>query len=165
VHGDVVEACVWYGPLAEVPRRATVLPACASLTGSGQARAPVGPVRRYLYEPDGAVIRAHLVAEFASTVDGCLGDPSIAYVYGDSMTPTPLARCYEVLDVLPLAVKRLRAVLRERGVGTLTVKKRGSALDPDEFRKAMRPSGKESATVVLTRVAGTHRALLVRPVP
>lgn len=165
VDGDVVEACVWYGPLARVPRRATVLPSGSCLTGSGTAQAPVGPVRRYLYEPDGAVIRSHLVAEFASTVDGCLADPSIAYVYSDSAAPTPLAKCYEVLEVLPLAVKRLRAELRERGVGTLTVKKRGSALDPEEFRRAMRLSGTHSATVVLTRIAGAHRALLVRPVP
>jgi SAM-dependent methyltransferase len=165
VDGDVVEACVWYGPLASVPRRATLLPSGTSLTGSGVARAAVGPVGRYLYEPDGAVIRAHLVAEFASTVDGTLADPSIAYVYSDSMTPTPFARCYEVHDVLPFSVKRIRALLRDRDVGTLTVKKRGSALDPADFRKQMRLSGPAHATVVLTRVAGTPSVLIVVPVP
>jgi SAM-dependent methyltransferase len=165
VDGDVVEACLWYGPLASVPRRATLLPSGATLTGSGLSSATVGPVGRFLYEPDGAVIRAHLVAEFASTVDGVVADPSIAYVYSGSMTPTPFARCYEVHDVLPFSVKRIRALLRDRGVGTLTVKKRGSALDPAEFRKQMRLSGSCSATVVLTRVAGAPSALLVSPVP
>jgi SAM-dependent methyltransferase len=165
VDGDVVEACVWYGPLASVPRRASLLPSCASLSGSGVAAAPVGPVRRYLYEPDGAVIRAHLVAEFASTVDGVLADPSIAYVYGDSLVPTRFGRCYEIEDVLPFSVKGLRALLRERGIGTLTVKKRGSAVEPEEFRRAMRLSGTGSATVVLTRIAGAPTALLVRVAP
>src|SRR5581483_3580377 len=80
VDGDVVEAAFWCGPLAAVPRRATLLPAGVELTGSGAAAAPVGPVRRYLFDPDGAVVRAHLVAEFASTVDGTLADPQIAYV-------------------------------------------------------------------------------------
>jgi SAM-dependent methyltransferase len=165
VDGDVVEATFWTGPLAAVPRRATLLPSGAELTGSGLARAPVGRVRRYLYEPDGAVLRAHLVAEFASTVDGVLADPDIGYVYADSAVPSAFARCFEVHEVVAFSVKRVRAVLRERGIGTLTVKKRGSPLDPDEFRRAMRLSGTGTATVVLTRVAGVRTALLVAPVP
>jgi hypothetical protein len=164
VDGEVVEACVWHGPLASVDRRATLLPSGASLSGSGLGRAPVGPVRRYLYEPDGAVIRAHLVAEFASTVDGVLAQADIAYVYADSLVPSAFARRYEVTEVIPFSVKRVRAVLRERGIGTLTVKKRGSALDPEEFRRAMRLSGTGTATVVLTKVAGAPVALLVQPV-
>ncbi|TMM40580.1 MAG: class I SAM-dependent methyltransferase [Actinobacteria bacterium] len=163
VDGDVVEAAFWCGPLAEVPRRASLLPSRAVLTGSGVVAAPVGPVRRYLFDPDGAVVRAHLVAEFAATVDGTLADPQIAYVYSDAPAATPFARRYEVLDVLPFSVKRLRAVLRERGTGRLTVKKRGSPVDPDQLRTAMRLSGTAEATVVLTRVAGAPTALLVEP--
>ena len=176
VDGDVVEAAFWCGPLASAARRATLLPAWAGtwagqagqrswagLTGSGAATAPVGPVRRYLYEPDGAVVRAHLVAEFAVTVDGNLADADIAYVYTDTAADTPFGRRYEVLDVLPFSVKRLRAVLRERGTGRLTVKKRGSPVDPDQLRTAMRLSGTAEATVVLTRVAGAPTALLVEP--
>src|SRR5439155_16373384 len=143
--------------------RAGRRPSGATLTGSGTARAPVGPVGRWLSEPDGAVIRAHLVAELAATLDGRLADPDIAYVYADRPAPTPFARGYRVLEVLPFSVKRLRAVLRQRGVGRLTVKKRGSALDPDQLRKAMRLSGTGEATVVLTRVAGAPTALLVEP--
>src|SRR5205823_12943241 len=89
-------------------------------------------------------------------------DPQIAYVYSDAPAATPFARRYEVLDVLPFSVKRLRAVLRERGTGRLTVKKRGSPVDPDQLRTAMRLSGTAEATVVLTRVAGAPTALLVR---
>lgn len=165
VDGDVVEATFWCGPLASVPRRATLLPSGVSLVGSGAARAPVGPVRRYLCEPDGAVVRAHVVAEFAAVVDGVLADADIAYVYADARTDTPFGRWYEVLDVLPFSVKRLRAALRARGVGRLTVKKRGSAVDPDGLRRAMRLAGPAEATVVLTRVAGAPTALLVRPGP
>ncbi len=163
VDGDVVEAAFWYGPLASARHRATLLPSGAMLTGSGTAPAPVGPVRRYLYEPDGAVVRAHLVAEFASTVDGTLADPEIAYVYADAPVPTPFARCYAVTGALPFSVKRLRAALRERGIGRVTVKKRGSAVEPDELRRALKLTGTREATVVLTRVAGAPTVLLVEP--
>jgi SAM-dependent methyltransferase len=167
VDGELVEATVWCGPLAGVPRRATVLRAGAAfeLTGTGAERAPTGPVRRWLYDPDGAVVRAGLVAEFASGVGGNLGDPTIAYVYADAVAPTPFARAYEVLDVLPFSLKRLRAALRARGVGTVTITKRGSGVDVERLRRDLRLSGDASMVVVLTRVAGAPTALLCVPAP
>ena len=168
VDGDVVEAAFWCGPLARVPRKASLLsdrlPDGATLSGSGTLAAPVGPVRRYLYDPDGAVVRAHLVAEFASIVDGTLADPRIAYVYADACPPTPFGRCFAVQDRLPLSVKRLRAELRDRGVGRLTIMKRGSALEPERLRRELRLSGPAEATVILTRVADAPTALLVNPI-
>jgi len=163
VGGDVVEAAFWCGPLAGTPRRATLLPAGAELLGSGAERAPVGPVREYLYDPDGAVVRSHLVAEFAQTVDGTLADPEIAYVYTDAPTDSPYGRRYRITDVLPFSLKGLRALLRTRGVGQLTVKKRGSALEPEQLRKQLRLAGPNAATVVLTRVAGKPTALVCGP--
>jgi len=163
--GDVVECALWLGSLAGgVARRATLLPSGASLTGSGDVRADVGPVARYLYEPDGAVIRAGLVAEAAAQVDGHLVDPTIAYVTSDVLTRTPFLTAYEVTDVLPFGVKRLRSLLRSRGVGRVVVKKRGSAVTPEELRRQLRLSGPEEATIVLTRVAGAATVLLVEQV-
>ena len=162
--GDVVECALWFGPLASgVRRRATLLPAAVALTGDGQTQGAVGPVRRYLYEPDGAVIRAGLVAEAAALVDGTLVDASIAYVTADELVATPFLTAYEVTDVLPFGLKRLRSLLRARGVGRVTVKKRGSAVTPESLRQQLRLSGPEEATIVLTRVAGAQTILLVTP--
>jgi hypothetical protein len=165
VRGEVVEAALWYGPLARVPRRASLLPEGLTLTGSGTEQAPVAPPRRYLLDPDGAVVRAHLVAEFAGAVGGTLADPQIAYVYVDEPVVSGAARCFEVLEALPFSVKRVRAALRARGAGRLTIKKRGSPLDPDQLRRQLRLSGDAEMTLVLTRVAGAPTALLCQPVP
>ncbi|HET6531777.1 MAG TPA: class I SAM-dependent methyltransferase [Actinoplanes sp.] len=161
VRGDLVEAAFWCGPLAEVPRRASVLPD-AGLTGTGAQRAPVGAVGDYLYDPDPAVVRAHLVAELADTLGGRLADPDIAYVYADRPLDTPLARRLAVTDVLPFSLKRLRALLRERGVGRVEIRKRGSALEPDRLRRELRLSGPNPAALVLTRVAGAPIVLVCR---
>ncbi|RJK92652.1 class I SAM-dependent methyltransferase [Vallicoccus soli] len=165
VDGDVVEAAVWAGALASgVRHRATLLPSGATVTGSGaEEPPPVGPVRRFLYEPDGAVVRAGLVSAVVAAVDGSLLDPTIAYVAADGLVPTPLARPYEVLEALPFQLKRLRAALRARDVGTVVVKKRGSALEPEQLRRQLRLTGSGTATVVLTRVAGEPWALVARP--
>ncbi len=161
--GDVKEAVLGWGGLAGEPLRATLLPGGDSIGAASVRQAPDGPVRRYLYEPDGAVIRAHLVAEVADAVGGALVDPAIAYLTADVLVPTPFAAAYEITDVLPFNLKKLKAIVRERGIGTLTVKKRGSAVAPEEVRKRVKPSGSASATVFLTRVAGAPTMLLGRP--
>ncbi|MBU2668711.1 methyltransferase domain-containing protein [Actinoplanes bogorensis] len=163
VDGDLVEAAFWCGPLAEVPRRATLLPGAAQLTGSGDRKALVGGVGAYLYDPGPAVVRSHLVAEFAETVDGRLADPDIAYVYTDEPHVTPYGKRVEITDVLGFSLKRLRALLRERGVGRLEIRKRGSALEPDQLRRDLKLSGPEAASLVLTRVAGAPTVILGRP--
>jgi SAM-dependent methyltransferase len=167
VDGDVVEAALWCGPMARTPRRATLLSRRGSpheLVGSADASAPVGIVRRFLYDPDGAVVRAHLVAAFAATVDGVLADSTIAYVYADADALTTFARRFRVHDALRFSLKRLRALLRGRGIGRVEILKRGSALDPEHLRRDLRLSGDGSATLVLTRVAGEPTVLICDPV-
>jgi len=165
-HGEVKEAVLWSGGLGSgVSRRATLLPSGATLTPDhALGEAPMGRVGRYLYEPGGAVVRAHLVAEVAAVVGGRLVDPTIAYITADRLVVTPYATAYEVTDVMPFGLKRLRAALRERGVGTVTVKKRGSAIEPERLRRQLRLHGRGSAVVILTRVAGAPTTLLAQPV-
>ncbi|MFE6828112.1 methyltransferase domain-containing protein [Streptomyces sp. NPDC057690] len=162
--GDVKEAVLWFGTEPGAVR-ATLLPGPRTLLGAGLPDPDVRPVGRYLYEPDGAVIRAHLVADVARELDGGLIDETIAYVTADALLPTPYATAYEITDRLPFNVKKLKALLRERGVGILTVKKRGSAVEPEELRRKVLPKGQgpHSATVFLTRVAGAPTMLVGAP--
>jgi SAM-dependent methyltransferase len=161
--GDVVEAGVYFGALATASRRATLLPARLSLVDAGRPDPVPGPVREVLYEPDGAVIRAGLIGELSARLDARSIDPTIAYLTADRYRPTGFASAYQVTDVLPFHLKRLRALVRDRGIGTLTVKKRGSAIDPDELRTRLRPAGPNAATLVVTRVAGAPTVIVTRP--
>ena len=164
--GDVKEAALWSPALATVRRRATVIRATglATLTDEDDPEtAGVRPVGRYLYEPDGAVIRAGLVTAVADGVGGGLVDEHIAYVTSEQAFTTPFASSYEVLEELPYKEKVLRAALRARGVGRLTIKKRGVDVVPEQLRKRLDLTGDEEATLVMTRVAGKGTALLVRP--
>jgi len=158
---EVKEAAIWIGTEAS-GRRATMLPSGATLTPSG-AEAEAGSVGRYLYEPDGAAIRAHLVAEVAEMVGGHLLDPRIAYITGDGQVATEWASCYEITDVMPFSLKHLRSALRNRKVGNVTIKKRGSAVDIERLRKDLRLSGGNSAVVVLTRIDDRPFVLLCDP--
>ena len=167
VDGDVVEVGLWFGPLApEGPGRAALVlvgdQAHTVVAGpGGPPRAGTGPVGGYLYEPDGAVIRAGLVSQVAADIDGRLVDPTIAYLTCDHRASSPVATGYRVLDDLPFGVKTLRTYLRQRGVGRLEVKKRGTAVTPEALRAQLGLRGSAAATVVLTRVAGAQRVLVV----
>ncbi len=162
--GDVKEAVLWGGSLRRGARRtATLLPSGATLSS---ARAPVPAVRpagRYLLDPDGAVVRAHLVAELAEQLDGWLLDPTIAYVSADEARPTAYGRWFEVLEVLPFSLKGLRERLRAHDAGPVVVKKRGTAVEPETLRRQLKLKGSREVTVVLTRQAGRQVAMVVEP--
>ena len=88
-------------------------------------------------------------------------DDGVGYVSADAGIGVPWAHRYALVEALPWNVKAVRAWLRRRGVGRLTIKKRGVAMDPEAVRRQLRASGDEEATVVLTRVAGQSYALVV----
>jgi SAM-dependent methyltransferase len=173
-HGEVKEATLWHGPFAGMHgaarRRATLLPAGASVVDDPALGTPaVGPLARWLHEPDGAVVRAGLVGEVAVAIGAHLVDPAIAYLTTDDAVASPFTTAYEVDAVLPFQLKRLRAALRERGAGDVVVKKRGSAVDPEDLRRRLRLDGEGPTwTVLLTRLGDDPVAVLsrtVRPSP
>ncbi|WP_062201669.1 THUMP-like domain-containing protein [Demequina salsinemoris] len=165
VDGDVVEAGLWCGPLARREGHAALViqgDEAHEIAGDPLPGDP-GPLGEYLYEPDGAVIRAGLVGPLAERMDARLVDPTIAYLTSDAQVTTPFARGYRVLESMPYSTSRLAKALRERGVGRVEIKKRGIDVTPERLRPQLKLRGTEAATVVLTRIAGRHTALLVEP--
>lgn len=124
-----------------------------------------GPLEEYVMEPDGAVIRAGLVGPLAASVGAHLVDPRIAYLTRATEVRTPFARTYRVLESLPYSTSRLAAALRARGVGRVEIKKRGVDVVPERLRPQLKLRGTEAATVILTRIADRHTAMIVEPLP
>ena len=155
------EAVLWFGALrTPVSRRATLLPGGVSLTDEVVGEIPVTRPGEYFYEPDGAIIRAHLVEQLAAKLGASKIDDHIAYLTADRQLLTPFARCYILEDVLPFQLKRLRQYLRERGIGRVTIKKRGSPLDPKMLHQQLRLQGDEHRILFLTRVMGEPSVLI-----
>ncbi|MDQ6752124.1 MAG: class I SAM-dependent methyltransferase [Actinomycetota bacterium] len=176
VDGDVVEAALWFNALArEGVRRAAMV---IGPRGSAELTSPVpydptgqdvaiGPAEGYLYEPDGAVIRAGLVADLARMLDGHLLDEHIAYICSAALADTPFARAYRVLEVRPYNVKALKSWVRQNRIGVLDIKKRGTSVTPEELRKQLLTGsgkGPNSATLVLTRIGEDRVVIVVEPV-
>lgn len=164
VGGGLKEAVLWAGLFSdgETRRRATLLPSGATMHAISDADepAPTGPMRRYLYEPDDAVVRAHLIGDLTRSINGVLLDATTAYITSDQLVATPFAKAFEVRDVLPFSLKRLRSSLRERDIGGVTIMKRGSAIDVEQLRRDLRLSGTRQAVVVLALIDGQHHAVI-----
>jgi len=166
VDGDVVELGVWLGPVARpgIGRAALVIrgDSANELTAPADSEdAPVGPLGDYLYEPDGAVIRARLIGDLARANGAWMLSANIAYLTADAAIDSPFARGFRILERLPADERQLRQALQARGIGTLEIKKRGVDVDPAALRTRLKLRGAERATLVLTREQGRHVALLV----
>jgi hypothetical protein len=167
--GECKEAVLWLGELRTVGRRASRVDASVTLTvDTGEAAAPVGPVGAYLFEPDPAAIRAGAIGLLAREHGLWKLDEEIAYLAGDRPAGSPWLQGYRVLESLPFSLKPLRAALRARGVADVVVKKRGSAVEPQELRRRLLAglprAGAVTVVVVLTRQRGKHVAILTEAV-
>jgi len=164
--GECREALLWLGRTQSGDRlRATVLTPAGPRSLTGEEDAPGQPcaaASRYLYEPDPAVIRAHLVGTLARQLDAAPVDPQIAYLLGDTLAATPFADAYEVLNRFPYGKKRLQEALTARRVGRVIIKKRGFPQEPDEMRKQLKLRGPEEIIVVLARIGKGHEVFLCK---
>ena len=183
VDGDVVEAAIWCGPLApEGPGRSvlimrsgadgmntcTLVDPCSA--DPSQAPVQVDPISSpddlgsIIHVPDGAAVRAGLVAHLCERLDARPVGPRIGYLTGERLpdeATTPFVRSFRLTEVLPLRLKTLRARARDLGVGSLEILKRGVDVSPDALRTSLRLSGQESETWILTRVGETAKGVVL----
>ncbi|TQL40608.1 hypothetical protein FB468_3129 [Leucobacter komagatae] len=172
VDGQVVEMGLWFGEAARagVGRSATLVshddgPLAAPTVHELRAAtdAPDAEARElgeYLFEPDGAVIRARLIGLLAKELGAGMLREGIAYLTADRPAHTPFAQAFRVIEELPAREKDLKRALAARGIGRLEIKKRGVDVDPAALRTRMRLKGPHSATLILSRSANRHVALL-----
>jgi protein-L-isoaspartate O-methyltransferase len=153
--GAMKEALLRFGGLrSAASRRATLLPGPHQLDSREPwCEVSVGEPLAFLYEPDSAILRATLVQHLATQLGATQLDPTIAYLTTDRLVETPFAMAWRVLRHGPFHLKTLNHWLRTMNAGEVVVKKRGSAIDPDEFRQRLKTSPHGRPLVVfLTRV-------------
>jgi hypothetical protein len=120
----LVDATVWFPPLAHVPRRASVFDGDAwhELTGP-VAPADCGGARTYILDPDPAIVRSGLVADAARMLTGVLLDEHLAFITTDREPPRWMGRSMRVLD--EAGVRTAAATCHRLGLPTATVWARG----------------------------------------
>lgn len=169
VDHDVVELAVWFGPLARegVGRAALVLTRDGNveLTARGDSDdVETGQLGAFVYEPDGAVIRARLIGDLGRTLGAHMLDRRIAYLTSNDAVATPFASCFRVIERFAFDEKLLKKELAARDIGVLEIKKRGVDIDPAVLRTRLALRGAASATLIVTRIGEKRVALLAERV-
>lgn len=127
---------------------------------------------QYLFEANPALLRAGGLHYLAENLDAGLISPGISYLTGNVLPPPrlePWLRSYHILEVLPLRLKVIAQALKVLGASRIDIKKRGWDGDPADFRKKLLralPKAEDkphTVTLILSRIAGKHRCLLVSP--
>jgi hypothetical protein len=168
--GECRQQVAWFGGLAQSPgqRSATVVSktdAAHTITGRPDVPLTVAPqIGRYAYEPDAAVLASRLVGDVASRHALCAIAADVAYLTGDALIEDVALAAFEVRDLMPLELKRLKEYLRRRRIGKIEVKKRGLSIDPDRLRRQLASDGEASATLLLTRHGQRSLAIVARRV-
>jgi len=153
--GELKECVLWFGPLRTAARRATVLPGPHSLAAEGAAPEELpSEMQEYLFDPDPAVIRAGLLGHLGNQLGAVPVDHGVAVLTGPKPVRSPFTDCYRVEHAAPFNLAQLRADLRERQVGRVTVLKRAVDLDVNEVIRKLKLAGPESRHLILTRSLG-----------
>ena len=178
--GECKQLVAWFGGLAKTPglRRATCLgntgwagganawTEVRSVLGRPDRMVPEAPtIGRCLYEPDAAVLAAHLQGALAAEHGLLAITPGVAYWTGDREIADAALSAFAVQEVLPYDARRVKTLLRARPIGRLDVKQRGTELDPAVVQRQLlhdvpRERGAPTRTLLLTRIAGQVTAIL-----
>lgn len=170
--GQCRQLVAWFGGLAREPglRRATVLgppeQGCGVLAfwiGASNAGPPIAAaVRRYVFDPDPAILAAGLLGTVAQKEGLEALAPHGGYLTADQPRTRPGLAAFEVEEVLPFDLKRLAKALAVRGIGHLEIKKRSVDVDPDLLRRKLQPQGDRPAVLIIAPLGRSVAGILAR---
>src|SRR5210317_660364 len=163
--GDLVEFSQWSTHPQQFGKRfAVMIDGETELKFTGdEFEAGLSSLDEYVYEPDPALIRSHLLGAFALEQGLGLLSQGIAYLTGGERK-SPWLKGYKLIAELPLNEKAISRYLSERSIGSLEIKKRGVDVDPQLMRKRLKLKGSGAATLIATKVGGARKALVCEPI-
>ncbi len=156
------ECAIWTGAGVKPGlRRAVLLPAGIELT-SEAPEAAGGPVESgaFVFDPESCVTRAGLVRHLAHIVDARMMDPQVAYLTADIPAYHPMSACFEVLEVVPFSIARLRTALRTGHWRPVDIRRRAFPIEPTELLRLLGRFDGDPVTLLCTTLGG-HRTIFI----
>ncbi|MEE2658567.1 MAG: hypothetical protein VX733_08690 [Candidatus Latescibacterota bacterium] len=119
----------------------------------------------YVYEPDAALVRSHLLPLLASDLDAWLLAPGVAYLSSDRGSATPWARRFRVMDCLPYSRKSLRRTLTVGGFRPTEILRRHFPIEPAQLRQRLGrfETSARPVSLLCTRLEGRPVILICEP--
>ena len=163
--GEVKEVVLWFGKfktsLDKKVILATKLPEKITwIQKSKRYNVPVSEPRDFIYEPDPAFIKAHLISDIAEKYDLSQLHKKTAYLTGDSFIDIPILKCYHVLTYESLDYSSINKTLTTLNIGSVDLKAPGISVDLKRIQKSIRGNGRKKGLLILTKVLNKPSAII-----
>ncbi len=161
------EATLWFGELrTNEPYRATVLPSGESIAGHPlDVAVDVGPLGRYIFDPDPAIVRAGLVDLLADSLGLIRLDREEEYLTGPEPIESPFLQTFAVLTELPNNTRALKQFFRHVAFGEVEVKSRHLPIKADSVRRRLPLAGNSAGVILFARLEGKARIVVAERYP
>jgi len=165
----LTQAVLWVGQLAgDSNRRATRLSvdgSACSISGEPERPEDACEIGGYVGTLDPCVERADLMGVLLDELGVRLVHPGTGLITSEQSVEHAMVRWYRVLEVMAWNEKRVRAKLRELGVGVVEIRTRGGAVNPDEVQKKLRGRGdRDDLSVLVYRLGDRVVAIIAEGV-
>ena len=156
-NGSLKEILLCMGKLAtkNCDRKAVLLPSDLIMKNSS-IKIEVTEIKKYLFEPDPAIIRAGLVQELGSKIGYHLIDSKLALLTGSHILQSDFGKIYKVEQIMKYNLKEVRKYVRENEIGELIIKTRGFPESVEKFRKKIKLKGNNLVVMFILRKGDDH---------
>ncbi|MFX0083415.1 MAG: hypothetical protein ACFE94_16840 [Candidatus Hodarchaeota archaeon] len=165
--GEVKETVLWFGKfkikLEKNSIIATKLPEKITLIQESlDYKIPISEYKNYIYEPDPAFIKAHLIGDIAKKYNLFQMSNKIAYLTSDSFIDTPILKSYNVLAYTNLDYYSINEKLNELNLGKMDFKARGVSIDLKHIHNKVRGTGKNRGLIIFTKISNKPCAIICK---
>jgi len=155
--GEVKEVVLWFGKFKTSPDKsvilATKLPEKITwIQKQKRYNVPVSEPMDFIYEPDPAFIKAHLISDIAEIHNLSQLHKKVAYLTGNVFIKSPILKCYHVLSYESLDYSLINKKLNILNIGTVDLKSRGISVDLKNVHKLIRGNGRKKGLLIFTKV-------------
>ena len=163
--GEVKEVVLWFGEFKVSSDKkhilATKLPEKITwIQKQKRYKVPVSEPKEFIYEPDPAFIKAHLISDIAEKYNLHQLNENIAYLTSDSYIETPIMKSYHVLAYENLDYDVINNKLSKLNLGKIDFKARGVSIDLKTIHKYIHGTGKQKGLVIFTKIIDKPHAII-----
>lgn len=122
-------------------------------------------LKRFVYDPDPAIVRSGLVQDLASELGINLLNKHLSILTSDILLTSPFIKGYEVLDSFHYNKKSLQKYIKDNLIGDLVIKVRGFPERPNQILQKLKLSGNNKGLVYLIRMDSEFLCLVLKTNP
>lgn len=162
-------AMLWFGDFKQTKRLATCFhkDGVYTITGDGQEKAAVSSLKKYLYEPNKAISKAHLVNQLANQFSLTKIDFNSTYLTSDNLVVDNYLgalRRFKVVLTGEFSVKKLQKVLKIAKINQTEIIVKNSKITADDLRSRLKLKEGGQHLVILLNILEKKTYIIVEKI-